>query len=61
MTGALVGDFKEKFFCKQSKSETKLTLYVYTPKIAIIFGESMAIMALDHSRVDLENKFFPNK
>ena len=34
---------------------------MYTQKIAIIFDESRAVVALDHGRLGLENKFFPNK
>ena len=34
---------------------------MYTQKIAIIFDHIRAIMALDHCRLDLENKFLENK
>ena len=34
---------------------------MYTQKIAIIFDHIRAIMSLDHSRLDLENKFLENK
>ena len=36
---------------------------MYTQKITIVFDGSraIAIMAVDHSRLGLENKFFPKK
>ena len=34
---------------------------MYTQKIAIIFDDSQEYMALDHSRLGVENKSFQNK
>ena len=54
---ARLRDFREKRVCKQfkgglSKFYSKLIVFMYTQKVAIIF---------DHSILGLENKLFLNK
>ena len=53
-----LGDFRVKQILRRVDS---LNMYTQKIALAIIFAHLRAIMALDHSRLGVENKFLENK